>query len=831
MSSFFRQQHKKKDFQNLFKEIQRRLARRERVSNPLETIEFKHYLRSNNDRILWFTQATNETQAVVTDPNFKNYQLPFEPDGNKLRVWYRFNDFAGGTVKDWSGKENIGTVIGSPQKQDGHVAHMNAMAFGGINNDFIRIPHKVPDTLIANLTTGFSMGLWVKPNVIGLHGGKPRVIACKIDDTFAAQERGWSLWVEPPSGTLYFAVKTGGTVFVRKATNALGIMNQWYFITAGFNVASGGSIPALTVNGAAYTTDTQTLNDKTPWFTTSATINLDTVLGGTGEPGASAWSGSIGDFRYFYEKIYTNGEALIQFTNKYTISDINHIALAGIATTAFEVIGENPPQPGEEPPPPPAPTDPNLSASFSPVSFSSTSFTVSSAPYQPGEGGGGGDVEPTIPDQFLDDFASVPKYTLTTLNQVSSDSKWKLSNSPPGAGGYVRTEDYTAPGDSIARSVMRMKSGGSASTHPLITLNSARFYDISFRCLLRTVSQTTVGATNAPWIVFKYVDANNYYYVVLMTTGVQLSKVVGGTTTVIATQSNPGGNVLFPIGSLHDVKVDSMADGTIIRISVDDHQSAAAILFQEPTYTPQDSVITSLTTAGLRAVNSDIVADSVLIRPIVGDTFQADAPYVINTNGNKSPNNKWETITRAGGTGGTIRTFDQFSAASGGRVLNLNSGTGAGASPAPLVLSTAEWAGVDMRVQHTTISQHVVAEANRAEIIFKYKDANNYYWFQYVPTAFKIKRKIGGVEETLVTNTLDPYPDNQPYPYWGMRILAYNSGKDVQVFSNYGLDYEEHSKSDGWYTDDNGVLSGLGRVGFRAPNCNAVFDNIYIKRI
>ena len=370
MSSYYKQFAKRKDFLNILKELQIRLAKRERVSNPLETIEFKHFFRANNDRVLFFTQATNTTGAVVTDPNLKYYQMPIEPDGNKLRVWFRFNDFAGGTVKDWSGFNNTGNVFGTLQKQAGHVEHMNAVGSDGVGPNIIRVPHKNPDTSMV-LSTGFTIAVWVRPTRIDLHGGKPRVIATKIDDDINTKERGWSLWVEP-SGTLFFVVKMPGTTYVRRATNALPVMNDWYFITAVWNAVTQ-SIQPLHVNAVEYSGEPQTLNDKEPYFPTMAGTGLSIVIAGTDESATSKWAGSIGDFRYFYEKAYTHGENVIQFSNKYTISDIPHVALIGVATTAFEDASQAPPGQGEEPPPPPPPSNVK---SFTSTSFRSASFTT-----------------------------------------------------------------------------------------------------------------------------------------------------------------------------------------------------------------------------------------------------------------------------------------------------------------------------------------------------------------------------------------------------------------------------------------------------------------------
>src|SRR5215212_7045872 len=290
MSQHFRNFAKRSELVNILKDWQRLIQKSIRLQNPIE-IEQPHYLRHNVDRLLWFTQATNSTNAVVTDPNLKFYQMPFEPDGQNLRVWLKFNDVAGNTAKDWSGSGNTATIVGNPTKRAGHVVNMDAMSFDGVGNDYLSIPHDANDISIASLTEGFGISVWVFPTRIDLHGGAPRIIACKIDDDFNTKGRIWSLWVEP-TGTIVFAVKEGSTVYVRRATNCMKVMNIWYHITAFFDVNPSRTIPPLHANGVEYTGDTLTFNDVQPYVATNSTIGLSMLIGGRAIQDTSCWAGA-----------------------------------------------------------------------------------------------------------------------------------------------------------------------------------------------------------------------------------------------------------------------------------------------------------------------------------------------------------------------------------------------------------------------------------------------------------------------------------------------------------------------------------------------------------
>src|SRR5215212_7554493 len=89
---FFRQAGKTRDVRNLIKEIVDKINKLETQANPIETLDFTQIIRSNNDRIVYIGSSSTELNAVVLDPALKNYQMPFEPDGDKLTFWLKFQN-------------------------------------------------------------------------------------------------------------------------------------------------------------------------------------------------------------------------------------------------------------------------------------------------------------------------------------------------------------------------------------------------------------------------------------------------------------------------------------------------------------------------------------------------------------------------------------------------------------------------------------------------------------------------------------------------------------------------------------------------------------------
>lgn len=802
-----------KDDRRLIKEQNDKIERMQRIAHPLDEIEYRQYLRVNNDRILFFTTYKNEVNFVVQDPNFKLYQLTEEPDGRTLAAQYRFLKFAGAgdVIKDYSGFRNHGSVAeGSPSRGLGHADYSSSVVFNG-SNTTLRIPHR-DSVSILGLSEGFTITGWINPTNLDLHGGEPRVIVSKIDDDPTRPERGYSVWLMP-NGTLFFAVMFAGVSFARAATAAI-IPNSWSLFQCSFQIA-GSVVPPLIVNSQTYTNDTQISDGSiTPYFAPSeSTAGLDMLWGSTLAVGKAHFAGRMSDMRFWRNRLITSTEHSNLFVNKYTISNVQHPALVGVANLAYGAGGGGG---GGIPPPAPPPVS---VYSFSPVSFSAKSFKVNkNETGTDAPGGGGGTTFPLIPDQFVDTFDTT--YTLATLDQVSPDLKWKLTIVPGGTGtgaGFVSVEDYTYPGTAETR-LLRMKRG--ASPGPTVVANQYQFQDVWMRCRVRTVSQLATGDNNYARLMFKYVGQNDHYSVLVRPTGVRLLKTEGSETNqvVLAEQANPSGNILHPLGTNRFITVETRNDGNGIAVYAD-----GQLVINYTTGTPQDTIIQAMTPVALRASGCEATFDDVLVRPVFGDSFQG-LTYTLSTVGSKSLNQRWELVT-AGAGNAVIRTYDDGVFANGGRVLNINTGS-TGDATMPVVLSAVSYKSLSSSLQMATKSQYTTAENNNAYYIFKWKDANNYYAFIYHTTGWKIIRRLAGVEMTVASDTGKSYPLNA---FRNIQLAVSDEAKYVLVTISGQKVYEETANtpaveriSDG----DGGLLAGVGRIGFTALRCNAVFDNV-----
>jgi hypothetical protein len=235
---------------------------------------------------------------------------------------------------------------------------------------------------------------------------------------------------------------------------------------------------------------------------------------------------------------------------------------------------------------------------------------------------------------------------------------------------------------------------------------------------------------------------------------------------------------------------------------------------------PVDSLITANLPVALRTQSSESTVDNILIRPLFGSGFQENLWNI--TSGN-SPDGKWNVNT-APGTGGVIRTFDFGSTGDAARALNLERGTAN-----PVLLSVPSWRNYRVYASCRTISQDVVSTLNRAQLIFKWVDATHYYYIVVHPSGYSIRRFIDSTDEEIASGAT-AHADNQ---YHKIEVRIYNDGKDWEVWTavNLGtlvLRYEEHTGISA--SDDEGTLAHTtGKVGARAVNCHASFDNFAVR--
>lgn len=367
MSSYFRQLGKSRDARKLIKELVERIAKLEAQVNEIETIDFTQVVRSNNDRIVYVSTATTEINSVVLDPNLKQYQMPLEPDGDKLSLWLRFlKSTPTGDYYDESGFQNHGFLdSGSPPSGSGPISGMPSAQFRG-EQDLIAVRnHASINTQTAAAAVGFSVSFNFNPSSLSDHGGRHRVVACKTDDSVSTRQWGWMVWYEP-NGNLYFHVRIANVYYTASKSFAFPSLNRWYRVFCTFN--RGTTTPRIYVDGTLSTDQTTTYVGGLELPNTTT----DLYLGGNDVSGQSFLSGFVSDFRYWREKVVSQEEISNIQQNSYTISFTLYPARAGVGNFAT-AEPSSPGQPPTLPPPPPTPT-PSTLRSFTTTSFTSASF-------------------------------------------------------------------------------------------------------------------------------------------------------------------------------------------------------------------------------------------------------------------------------------------------------------------------------------------------------------------------------------------------------------------------------------------------------------------------
>jgi hypothetical protein len=364
---FFRQTGKTHDARSIIKEMVDRIAKLEAQQNPIETPDFTQIVRSNNDTIAYVCSGSTEINAVVLDPALKLYQMPIEPDGDKLTCWLKFHSTTDGKYTDASGFGNHAPVdSGAPITQSGPVSGLPSLQFNG-TDDAISVPNHTSINTVGT-STGISINFNINPTQVNAHGGQSRIIACKTDDSVTARNNGWMIWIEPDS-TLYFHVRVANVFYTGSKTFAFPSLNKWYRVFCTFDkTASPSFLPKIYVNGVVSTEPTTTYTGGLTL--PSASTNL--YVGSNDIVGQSHLSGFVSDFRYWREKVVNQTEIDNIQQNNYSISATMFVARAGVGNFAANEVTGDPGTPPDTPPPPPPTT--HTIKSFTNASFSEASF-------------------------------------------------------------------------------------------------------------------------------------------------------------------------------------------------------------------------------------------------------------------------------------------------------------------------------------------------------------------------------------------------------------------------------------------------------------------------
>lgn len=138
-------------------------------------------------------------------------------------------------------------------------------------------------------------------------------------------------------------------------------------------------------------------------------------------------------------------------------------------------------------------------------------------------------------------------------------------------------------------------------THaPLIVAGDTAWKDYVYQVKMKTTRQLRPSNPNpweVGWLIFRYVDAKNFYYFIHKTNGIELGKLVNGSQQFIYTAGSPE----LVIGSAHTYKI--AVKGTNIKVYIDDQQvvnvndssfsSGKIGLYNEDSETLNDNVLVS----------------------------------------------------------------------------------------------------------------------------------------------------------------------------------------------------------------------------------------------
>lgn len=289
------------------------------------------------------------------------YYPPFEPDGNKLRVWIRARNM-GNTTRDLSYEGRICSLIGEPLLVDGtpfddgiHSGGTKSMALRfnrplteTENDDLISIDHANRIKVSEGLVTGISFFIRFRVFSLAQQGSANRVLFEKIDNSTSTD--GVKVEIDT-SGRLKFMIENGGISYTEQTATSTITTNTVY--DAWFTYTKSGNIQHIYVNNVDKTlTSTSALS----YHSNTTDKNLSIFTRGMGNEGGSVY-GDLYDFRVYREKVVSATEVGYMYTNKLTIANIpfGQVAIANYFATYDETPG---------------------GGSFTSTSFSPTSFTI-----------------------------------------------------------------------------------------------------------------------------------------------------------------------------------------------------------------------------------------------------------------------------------------------------------------------------------------------------------------------------------------------------------------------------------------------------------------------
>jgi hypothetical protein len=300
------------------KNISETLAAFEAQQVQIEASDILNSIRSDNSVDQYKELAFTKVKPVST-----TFFIPFEPDLNLLKIWYKF-DAWGKITRDASFQGNPGAILGQtptaaigPDK--GYGTGTIAMAMDGLTQ-FIEITDNANIQLVGQ-AVGFSVAFLINPSTFALTtSGESRYVVEKADNPTNL----WAVLLDT-TGKIHFNIKFGGVDYSKSTTTGALALNTWSWVMITFNASTHAAV--IYINGVSQTlsadtiTDTDFTNVKTNMYVGSTAVN------------DGFFAGPISDFRYYRERILTAGECTNLNTNMITISSIafGRVAIVGMS--------------------------------------------------------------------------------------------------------------------------------------------------------------------------------------------------------------------------------------------------------------------------------------------------------------------------------------------------------------------------------------------------------------------------------------------------------------------------------------------------------------------
>lgn len=282
--------------------------------------------------------ANTDDMITLQDPfdfrkarfvNNWHYYGPFEPDGQFLTYWCRFNHLAN-RIRDHSFFGNNTIPVGTPRlcggPDDGTsggtiVSKLNS----GNILDYFYVPD-APRIRVSELVTGFSLYLEFYLDQIVMDNGIEPTIGMKVDDT--AGNNGFMVRVGMDGKLKFFVRKAGSTYDFISSANKI---TYGRYIAATLTYNPVGNIQTMRINNETQI-DSGT---EAVTFPTNHSLNLFWGVGPSQVSGKLI--GRLAQARWYNQMIFTGEHQDNIWNNKRSISPIKYGKLSVAGVSRFNI--------------------------------------------------------------------------------------------------------------------------------------------------------------------------------------------------------------------------------------------------------------------------------------------------------------------------------------------------------------------------------------------------------------------------------------------------------------------------------------------------------------